>query len=122
MGYLITMEWEYSSTSHVISSKPIVNYLSESGDENITVTGSESDFDGSDYESQISERESKNQNTTMFRKSRVHELKKFRTGKKWMIHMYAPKFLLVLIGKLLTLYMVEQKHIPNQINIHIQLY
>ena len=50
-----------SKTSHVISSKQIVGYLGESVDENITVSGSGSEFGGDDsdceFESSNSESE-----------------------------------------------------------------
>ena len=65
-----------------ITSKQIFDYLGESVDENITVTGSRSDFDGSDCKSQSSDGESENQNTAMFRKRNINELKAFWTGKK----------------------------------------
>ena len=59
------MEWEFSSKLCSISCKQIVNYLCESVDGNITVTGSRSDFDGSDCKSQSSDSESENQNTAI---------------------------------------------------------
>ena len=62
----------------------------------------------------------------VFHERSVHELKAFGTGKKFMIHINSPKFLLVVIGKLFTLYMVGvrkigedlPKHMSDQITIH----
>ena len=61
------MEWEFPSTSHGISSQQIVDYLGESVDENLTVTGSGSEFDGDDsiceFESSDTESEDQNNDT-----------------------------------------------------------
>ena len=88
------------------------DYLGEFIDKNITVTVSGSDFDSSDSESQSNDSKSENKNTAIFHERSIHELKEFRTGKKWMtIHICSPKFILDVIGK--YMYLVHDRSVQG---------